>query len=829
MCRNFSWLSKSYHLATIAAIDSNIADIIYQRGKFVSSFNPRSSRAQKARFAKKLSNKTLIISLKILGILSLLAGGSLIALGDSVGWLVLLPATVATVFLAYYNGELKILDEKVDERSIDGQLDPEILANLKSDNPSALDVWKASEKTEARYFIQNRFMLHPSIFDQLNSEAGSAENVWEQAEALKSKYNTLGYPAVIVVVALLKSIPNIEQILRQAKLELGDIESGISWLLDIQTKRRLASKKHRFGGWARDWTFGYTPILRYLGHNVSEEVQRFGFFEDTTLHGKLVDQIIQAMGSGSSSIALVGEAGTGKTTTIYAFAERILKDSSLPPTVRHHQVVSLDAPSLLAQAKGPGELEQLMIRLLNEANKAKNIILFFDDAYAFFSNEASSVDLSKILQPAIESGGVQLLLALTPKELQLLSNNTPQIASKIQTLQVVTPNEEETVHVLRDKVLSIEYQKKVLFTHQALKEAYRLGGRYVDSQAMPGAALSVLESAASTSNENYITAEVLQSSVEASTGVKLKSATQDESAVLMNLEDELHKYVINQKKAVGVIADALRRSRSGVGNPNRPVGTFLFLGPTGVGKTELSKALARVYFGDEKSMIRVDMNQYVQPEDVNRLITPMQGEQLGLLGQIRKSPFSVVLFDEIEKAHPNVINLLLQTLDEGTMKDIENKTVSFKDSIMIATSNAGADEIRRMIEDKQDITSAHDELVDYIINQKIFAPEFVNRFDEVVVFRPLTPDELLQVIDLIITGINQTLDAQKVQVALSEPAKKWLVEKGYDSRLGARPMRRVAQKYVENILAKRLLGNQVAPGSTVKLDVEDFQGQDTAE
>jgi len=793
----------------------------------VSSFNPSSARASKARLAIKLRSKVLINTLKILAVLSLFAGLALLISNNPVGWLVMLPWSIIAILLAYNSGELKQLDDKIDSRSVEGQLDPEILAHLKSASPSSLDVWKAAEKTEARFFIQNRFMLHPSIFDQLSNQEGSADKVWSEAEVLKNRYSSVGLPAIIVIIALLKTIPNIEQILRQAKLELDDIESGITWLLDIQTKRKLAGKKQRFGGWARDWTFGYTPILRYLGHNVSEEVQRYGFFEDTSLHEKIVGQVVQALGSGSSTIALVGEAGTGKTTTIYTFAERILKDSSLPQTIRHHQVIALDAPTLLAHAKGPGDLEQLMIRLLNEANKAKNIILFFDDAYAFFSSEASSVDLSKILQPAIESGSIQLLLALTPKELQLLNSDNPQIASKIQTLQVSVPNEEETIHVLRDKVLSIEYQKKVLFTHQAIKEAYRLGGRYVDSQAMPGAALSVLQSAASTSNEKYITAEVLQGTVEASTGVKIQSATRDESAVLINLEEELHKYVINQKQAVGVIADALRRSRSGVGNPNRPVGTFLFLGPTGVGKTELSKALARVYFGDEKSMIRVDMNQFVQPEDVNRLITPMQGEQLGLLGQIRKSPFSVVLFDEIEKAHPNVINLLLQTLDEGSMKDIDNKSVSFKDSIIISTSNAGADEIRRMIEDNQDITSAHDKLVDYIINQKIFTPEFVNRFDEVVVFRPLTPDELLQVIDLIIAEINRTLDDKKVQVKLSEPAKKWLVEKGYDSRLGARPMRRVAQKYVENILAKRLLSDQVAPGSTVSLDVEDFERQET--
>ena len=283
------------------------------------------------------------------------------------------------------------------------------------------------------------------------------------------------------------------------------------------------------------------------------------------------------------------------------------------------------------------------------------------------------------------------------------------------------------------------------------------------------------------------------------------------------------KFVINQKRAVGVIANALRRSRSGVGNPERPVGTFLFLGPTGVGKTELSKALARVYFGSEQSLIRVDMNQYLQPSDAERLITPMLGGQLGFLGQVRKAPFSVILLDEIEKAHPNVVNLLLQMLDEGVMRDADNKNVSFKDSIIIATSNAGADEIRKIIDAGKDLAKEEKSFVEGLINRGSFAPEFLNRFDEVVLFRPLSPEELLQVIDLIIAGINKTLDAKKVKVTLSLEAKKWLVNKGYDSKLGARPMRRVVQRYVENILARKLLDQSTASGGEVHLDTVDFE------
>lgn len=783
-------------------------------------------RAKKSRIALAFRNKPLILGLQLIFWTSFLLGLAAIVTGESRGFLLLSAASATLMLILWNKGELRQLHKAHGHSSIDGLLDPEVLANLRGNAPSAKDVWQAAKNTEASYFFQNRFMLHPSIFDQLLSkEPNSANIVWERAESLRKKYALPDYPAAVIIAALLKSVPNIDQLLSQAKLEMNDIESGIAWLSSILAKRELASKRQHFGGLGRDLAYGYTPILGRLGHNISHEVESYGFFEDTSVHDQIVDQMVNAMGSGNSELALVGEVGSGRTTSVYAFAKRLLVPGDVPPSIRHHQVVGLDAPSLISHARNPGELENLMIQLLNEAIRAKNIILFFDDAYVFFSEGTGSVDLSKVLLPVLETGSVRTIFALSPKELQLLGSAS-SIVSRLQRMHVQPSDEVSTIHVLRDRVLIYEHQHKVLFTNQALREAFRLGSRYVDDQVMPGAALSVLKSAAPLAKDGYVTAEVVQRSVEASQGVKLTHAGQDESAKLLSLEDDLHKYVINQKQAVSVIADALRRSRSGVGNPERPIGTFLFLGPTGVGKTELSKALARVYFGSEESIVRVDMNQFVSPEDVDRLVTPMLGKQLGFLGQMRKQPFSVVLLDEIEKAHPNVVNLLLQMLDEGVMKDIDNKAVSFKDAIIIATSNAGADKIRQMIEDGEDIVAAQEKLTDHIIEQKIFAPEFVNRFDEVVMFRPLSPEELLSVVDLIIASINKTLDSQKVQVELTESAKKWLVEKGYDQRLGARPMRRVAQKYVENILAKKLLEKSASSGSLVKLDVADFENLD---
>jgi ATP-dependent Clp protease ATP-binding subunit ClpA len=281
--------------------------------------------------------------------------------------------------------------------------------------------------------------------------------------------------------------------------------------------------------------------------------------------------------------------------------------------------------------------------------------------------------------------------------------------------------------------------------------------------------------------------------------------------------------MINQTRAVQVVSDALRRARAGVRNQNRPIGTFLFLGPTGVGKTELSKALADVYFGGEDRMIRLDLNEYVRPEDVARLIADGADDPTSLTAQAMKQPFSVVLLDEIEKAHPQVLTTLLQLLDEGILRDIKNREVSFRDAIVIATSNAGADRIREYIERGYKLQDFEQKFVDELISSNQFKPEFLNRFDEIVVFRPLEKPELVQVIDLILAGINKEMEPQKVTVNVADDAKELLVEKGYDPRLGARPMRRIVQRAVENLVAKQMLSGMVPPGTVIEVTREQVQ------
>lgn len=360
--------------------------------------------------------------------------------------------------------------------------------------------------------------------------------------------------------------------------------------------------------------------------------------------------------------------------------------------------------------------------------------------------------------------------------------------------------------------------------YQALREAYKLGARYVYDTAMPGQAITLLEAAAEYAEDGLVTARSVNRAIEQAIGVKTSSVDDEsERETLLNLEERLHERIVGQDRAVQVVSDALRRARAGVRNQERPVGTFLFLGPTGVGKTELAKALAGVYFGGEDKIIRLDMNEFVTAEDAGRLIADGADDSASLTAQVMKQPFSVVLLDEIEKAHSSVLTALLQLLDEGILRDVRNREVNFRDTIVIATSNANADRVQEYIHRGYSLQQFEDTFIDELLGSHVFHPEFLNRFDEMVVFAPLQKDELLKVVDLIIQSVNKNLDAQNITVTVSDDTKEYLVEAGYDPRLGARPMRRVVQKTVENTLAKKMLSKEVSAGDTVEITRDEVK------
>ena len=790
-------------------------------------FNYQSVRAQKARFARSVTTPAARFTLAILASVFVLGGLVLIGTGIAAGWLLLIPATPCIMLLAWSNGELNDIPPDPKSQGLDGIIASDLLGRLPREY-TVHDLVMMALKTREGLFLANRFGLYDVFFEALLEQGQvSVDQVWHDADQLRTELGLPKIGSIMVLAAVARSTPQANVILAHLQLSTDDIPQAVSWYHHINELLAEHKEKKNDGGLGRDWSFGYTPMLSRFGVNISEQIGYNGLIaRDIAAHTQVVDRMITLFSQGGrQNAALIGALGTGKTTLVHSLAEKLLTaNASIPKGLRYQQVIALDPSALIAQARGRGELEGLIQQLFYEAFAAKNVILFLDDAHLFFEEGTGSVDLSNVLLPVLDGGGLRLIMAMDEQNWLRISQRNAALAQYINRVPVAPTNERDTMAIMEDQLILIEHRQRAIYMYQAMQEAYRLSDRYIKDQAMPGKALTLLESAAGFSEHGVVTAPAVRQAIEQTIGVKVGTAdTTEERETLLNLEDRIHQRMINQTRAVQVVSDALRRARAGVRNQDRPIGTFLFLGPTGVGKTELSKALADVFFGGEDHMVRIDLNEYVQPNDVTRLIADAATDQHSLTAQIAHQPFSVVLLDEIEKAHPNVLNTLLQLLDEGILRDINNREVSFRDAIIIATSNAGADRIRQYIDAGWRMEDFEQRFTDELISSNQFRPEFLNRFDEIVLFRPLNQEELLQVIELILKGINKTLATQKVSVNVADDAKRLLVQAGYDPRMGARPMRRIVQRAVENIVARRMLGGQVIPGTQIEITLQDVQ------
>ncbi len=783
------------------------------------NFDPKNPRVHLAK-RKKAFHSTAVIALCYVLFFAFLTGGiSLLFIKNSLGWIFIGFSVWPLMLIFWIKNALKSVPVK-NTKNFTDLLSESLLLKLNT-NTSPKELIDILSKNSSGAFIMARYQLTVPVFEQLSQFLPQDTSpIYNQALIIREKTNSEEITGAILVVSIIEILPNHENILNTFKLSLNDLYQGINWDNYLKDLVKNRQKPVHSGGIARDLAFGYTPTLQRFATNLSSRYYGDNTHIQQAENYGIIEQIIQTFSKGGrQNVALIGAYGSGRSTIVNYLAQTLLNaDAKIPSNLKFRQIYSLDVTSLISGASNPGELEYILVNIFNEIYSAKNIILCLKNAHLFFEEGPGSVDISNFLTPIVQSGNIRMILIMDDQRFLEISAKNPVLANSLNKLMVHPSGPEETIKILMDQVPIFEYQKNVVYTYKSLTTAYRLSEQYIHDVEMPGKAKLLLESAANYNEGGLVTEKSVETAVENSYGVKVKVAedTKDREK-LLNLEQLIHERMIDQEEAVSAVSNALRRAGAGVKNQGRPIGTFLFLGPTGVGKTELAKALSQVYFNGEDNIIRLDMNEFVSANDVSRLIKDGATDALSLTAQVMKQPFSVILLDEIEKAHPSVLTTLLQVLDEGILRDEKNREVSFRDSIIIATSNAGANEIREKIEAGQNINEFKEEITEHLISSNEFKPEFLNRFDEICLFKPLSKEDLIGVLDIIIASTNKTLANQKISVTVTPEAKQILIEKGYDPKMGARPMRRIVQKTVENIVAAAILSGAAQPGSTLTI------------
>lgn len=608
-------------------------------------------------------------------------------------------------------------------------------------------------------------------------------------------------------------------------------------------------------------------LLEEFGINVTE-IARRGDIDPVIGRDDEIIRVIEILNRRTkNNPVLIGEPGVGKTAVVEGLAQKIV-DGDVPHKLQGKQVIRLDVVSLVQGTGIRGQFEERMQKLMEEIRKREDIILFIDEIHEIVGAGSASdgnMDAGNILKPALARGELQLVGATTLNEYRIIEKDAA-LERRMQPVKVDEPTVEETITILKGIQKKYEDYHHVQYTDAAIEAAATLSNRYIQDRFLPDKAIDLLDEAGSKMNltlnfvdpkvidQRLIEAENLKSQatreedfekaayfrdqiakykemqkkkvtdqdtpiisektiehiIEQKTNIPVGDLKEKEQSQLIHLAEDLKSHVIGQDDAVDKIAKAIRRNRVGLGTPNRPIGSFLFVGPTGVGKTELSKQLAIELFGSADSMIRFDMSEYMEKHSVAKLVGAPPGyvgyDEAGQLTEkVRRNPYSLILLDEVEKAHPDVMHMFLQVLDDGRLTDGQGRTVSFKDAIIIMTSNAGTGKTEASV----GFGAAREGRTNSVLGElgNFFSPEFMNRFDGIIEFKALSKDNLLQIVELMLADVNKRLSSNNIRLDVTDKVKEKLVDLGYDPKMGARPLRRTIQDYIEDTITDYYLEN----------------------
>jgi len=674
----------------------------------------------------------------------------------------------------------------------------------------------------------------------------------------------------------------IDRILRESQQS----ESKASLAGRSSSRRRKSEKKDE----------EKTPLVDQLATDLTSLAED-GKLDPVVGRQTEIERVIQILARRTkNNPALIGEPGVGKTAIVEGLAQRII-EGDIPAPLLNKRLLQLDVGSLVAGTMYRGQFEERLKRVIDEL-KSSDAILFIDEVHMLVGagSAGSSVDAANILKPALSRGELQVIGATTLDEYRKNIESDAALERRFQPIVVEEPTVDETIQILHGIRSAYEDHHRLTIEDEALESAAKLSARYVSDRFLPDKAIDLIDESASRvrmykspaqvdakeiitalrdrrkalelakeeeqfdrvedlqsqiedlegqieemrtiwdrSTSPHVTSEDIAEVISMWTGVPLMQLETEESARLLNMEKSLREHIIGQEEAIETISKAIRRARAGLKDPNRPVGSFIFLGPTGVGKTELTKALAKFMFGSEEALIQLDMSEFMERHSVSRLVGAPPGyvgyEDAGQLTEaIRRRPYSIVVFDEIEKAHPEAHNMLLQIMEEGHLTDARGHKVDFRNAIIIMTTNVGADMIQRQsnfgfaltMDEAQEEAQSYKEMRKKLTDalKRTFRPEFINRLDSVIIFRSLSKEDIHKIVKLELDKVNSRLEENNIRLRASEEALELLADEGYNPEMGARPLRRVIQQNVEDKLSDALLANTFKDGENILVDVE---------